>query len=324
MAAWQVVPALEDLRVELNTVAPNRDKSSDGSIGDQSHASGRSSHNPDKSGNPEWRDGDSKNEVRARDFDKDLRQPGLTMDKVVEHLVKGCRAGRFWWIRYIIWEGYIYHKRDGYVRRKYTGSNKHDQHVHVNNDFSQAADNYTGAKYNLASLLPAREPVQEEPVALTEAEIEAVADAVWAKQFGTTSTGQRFSSPNQAARNYLMLGAIYGYDAVKLLTTQAATLKALDEELDVLRAAVGTDATEEQRFATMQAAIQQALADAQTMETAREEMLRAELNTEISMVPSRTIALLGNPATPDEQVADALVSLLGNRREAIINLMQSR
>ncbi len=100
-----------------------------------------SSHNPDLTGTPEWRDGDKVNEVRARDIDKDLRTPGLTMLMVVRHLVEGAREGRFWWLRYIIFQGVIYHRSHGWQARTYTGANSHHEHAHVNNDFSQAADN---------------------------------------------------------------------------------------------------------------------------------------------------------------------------------------
>lgn len=160
MASWTVVPALDDLLDQLNEIAPNRDKSSDGSIGDQSHAAGRSSHNPDRTGNPEYADGDSKNEVRARDFDADLRVPGLTMGMVVRHLVTGARSGRFWWLRYVIFEGLIYHKSTGWQARTYTGKNKHNEHAHVNTDFTQKADTVSGVDYGL----------EEIPVALTAAD----------------------------------------------------------------------------------------------------------------------------------------------------------
>lgn len=169
--AWIVVPCLEDLRFQLNTVAPNRDKSSDGSIGDTSHAAGRSSHNPDRTGAPEHADGDAADEIRARDFDKDLREPGLTMAMVVRHFVLGCRSGRFWWIRYIIFDGIIYHKSSGFVAREYTGANKHDQHAHVNSDFTQAADTVRGVNYGL-----------DELVALNDTDLKKISDLISASE----------------------------------------------------------------------------------------------------------------------------------------------
>ena len=51
MASWILVPCLVALRNEFNQLAPNRDKASDGSIGDTSHAASSSDHNPDETGN---------------------------------------------------------------------------------------------------------------------------------------------------------------------------------------------------------------------------------------------------------------------------------
>lgn len=151
--AWEIVPVLEDLRLQLNEVAPDRDKTSDGGIGNTSHAARRSSHNPDKTGSPEYKDGDSKDEIRARDFDKDLNRSDLTMEMVCQHLVQGARTGRFWWLRYIIFNRRIWSKSSGWVTRSYNGTNPHDKHMHVNSDFTQAADNYTGADYGLEELV---------------------------------------------------------------------------------------------------------------------------------------------------------------------------
>jgi galactitol-specific phosphotransferase system IIB component len=157
---WVLVPPLADLRTQLNAVAPNRDKRSDGTIGNQAHASGTSSHNPDKTGRPEHRDGDAANEVRAVDLDKDLNEPGLTMDMVVRHLVTGAKAGRFWWLRYIIWDRTIWSKSSGWAPRAYRGQNAHTEHAHINSDFTQAADTVRGVNYRLEDI----------PVALTAAD----------------------------------------------------------------------------------------------------------------------------------------------------------
>jgi peptidoglycan hydrolase-like protein with peptidoglycan-binding domain len=151
--AWVVVPNLEELRDQMNKRFPKRDKASDGSIGDTSHKASSSSHNPDKTGNPEHRDGDSKDEVRARDFDADLKDAGgVTMEMVVQHLVKLARAGRLPHLRYIIFNKRIWHKSDGFKTRSYTGKNLHTQHMHVNSDFTQAADSATGVNYHLGEL----------------------------------------------------------------------------------------------------------------------------------------------------------------------------
>jgi hypothetical protein len=48
--SWRLAKALEELRGEVNARWPNRDKSSDGSIGDTSHAARKSDHNPNAAG----------------------------------------------------------------------------------------------------------------------------------------------------------------------------------------------------------------------------------------------------------------------------------
>jgi hypothetical protein len=151
MATWLLVRPLVELTDQLNARFPKRDKKSDGTIGDQAHASGSSSHNPDKTGKPEWRDGDSKNEVRAKDIDKDLKdtETNTTMEHVVQEWVRLCRNGKLWWVRYIIYNGRIWHQKDGYKTRVYTGKNKHKEHAHVTNGFSQKADDLKGTDWGL-------------------------------------------------------------------------------------------------------------------------------------------------------------------------------
>jgi hypothetical protein len=170
--AWTVVPCLDELRDQLNYSFPNRDKTSDGSIGDYAHSQGSSSHNPDDTShdNAEWDgDSDTKQEVRARDFDKDLGHPDVSMEDVVQHLVKYCRSGTFWWIRYIIYNGRIWSSTYDFATRTYTGSNNHAHHAHVNSQFNQSSDNETGCDYRL------------EEIVLSDADIEKIANKVWAK-----------------------------------------------------------------------------------------------------------------------------------------------
>lgn len=156
---WVVVPNLEECREQMNARFPLRDKTSDGSIGDTSHAASSSSHNPDLTGSPEFRDGDSKDEVRARDFDKDLRDAGgVSMEDVVQLWVTMARAGKLPHLRYLIYNRRIWHKRDGYVTREYTGQNTHEGHTHVNSDFNQTADSATGVDWGLSMLGPTPTP----------------------------------------------------------------------------------------------------------------------------------------------------------------------
>jgi hypothetical protein len=150
---WTVVPNLNELKDQLNSRFPNRDKTTDGTIGDLPHQESTSSHNPDLTGNAEWKDGDAKDEVRARDVDKDLNDShGVTMEQVVQRIIEKARAGKLPWLRYVVYNGRIWHKRDNYVTRIYTGSNQHTDHTHLNSDFTQEADEVTGTNWYLSDL----------------------------------------------------------------------------------------------------------------------------------------------------------------------------
>jgi hypothetical protein len=175
--AWILVKPLVSFRTQIKVVAPNRDLASDGSIGDWIHALGDSDHNPDDTGknNAGWDgDADKIQEVRAIDVDKDFRAD-FTPEQLLAHMLKYCRNGTFWWIRYIIYDGYIYHKNvNNFARRVYTGGNKHGEHLHFSNDWTEAADRYTGANYRFEELLPKEEEVTPE-------DIEKIAEAVTQK-----------------------------------------------------------------------------------------------------------------------------------------------
>lgn len=145
--AWVLTVGLTTVRTEFNVVFPVRYKHSDGSIGDQAHASGKSGHNPDKTGNAEYKDGDSLDEVRAIDVDKDLVPGSGTdwMELVVQHIVTNARNGVYVPFRYIIYKRRIWSRTSGWATQTYTGSNPHNEHAHFSGDYTQKADNWTGS-----------------------------------------------------------------------------------------------------------------------------------------------------------------------------------
>ncbi|SCL33552.1 hypothetical protein GA0074694_6258 [Micromonospora inyonensis] len=148
--AWALVAWIIQLRRELEEIAPRRDKTSDGTIGDQAHQDSKSGHNPDESGRSERTDADSKNEVRAFDIDADLNVPGLTMQMLVAHLVGRCRAGLERRLIYIIYRGVIWAASSGWEARTYAGSNPHNEHAHLSGHPDGDED---GRPFGLAALM---------------------------------------------------------------------------------------------------------------------------------------------------------------------------
>lgn len=156
--SWVMTKSADNLLRQVNNRFPFRDKASDGGIGDLPHQlESASSHNPDKTGNAEWEDGDSKNEVRARDFDNNLRDEyGVTCEQLVQYLVKLARAaylaGAYFPIRYIIYNGRIWSVTWGWTTRTYTGASPHTEHFHSTFTFSQRADEDDDYDYHLDTL----------------------------------------------------------------------------------------------------------------------------------------------------------------------------
>lgn len=124
MAGWKLAPCLQQFWNEVDAIAPGRDRSSDGSIGDAAHQAGDSDHNPDDNGF-----------VCAVDTDEDTRAP-VTMWDIVNYLIGECRKpnnvgldrGR---ANYFIYERTIWRADGGWQPEPYTGANPHDKHMHL-------------------------------------------------------------------------------------------------------------------------------------------------------------------------------------------------
>jgi hypothetical protein len=132
MSSWVLVPSAVQLRDEFNDLRPNRDKASDGSVGDTAHQGNSSNHNPDESGNTPHEDSDSKNEVHAIDVDKDLdpHDSGLMQRIIDEVLLPRVRSGEEDRLIEIIYNRHCWYKSSGWNKKDYTGSNPHDKHAH--------------------------------------------------------------------------------------------------------------------------------------------------------------------------------------------------
>lgn len=155
---WILVPCLVKLRDEFNAAGPKRDRASDGTIGDVAHEERSSDHNRDESGKVPIRDTDKVNEVHAVDIDKDGPWlAGLTMEKMVQHILSRCRSGVENRLRYIIFNKRMWHIDRGWKLEKYSGANPHDKHAHFSASYATALE-YDTRSWHLEDLLPKEPP----------------------------------------------------------------------------------------------------------------------------------------------------------------------
>ena len=147
MTSWYLVPAGHQLFNEFDVCSPDRDKTSDGTIGDAAHQKEVSDHNPDKEG-----------AVRAIDVDNNLVN-WVDMETVVQFLLARCRAGLEKRFTYIIYYRRIWEADNEWKERAYTGASAHTEHAHFSFSHNDTlADNI--ASFHLEDI----------PVALTAAD----------------------------------------------------------------------------------------------------------------------------------------------------------
>ena len=111
----------QQLRLQVDDSFGDRDRASDGWVGDLRHASRPSDHNPDAEGI-----------VRAIDIDRDLSgkaKPDLMPD-LADQIRLCARAGDKR-ISYVIFDGRIASSKKSWAWRPYDGSNKHNHHCHI-------------------------------------------------------------------------------------------------------------------------------------------------------------------------------------------------
>lgn len=206
MSSASLVPCLVQLRTEFNQLFPDRDKSSDGWIGDAAHSSRDSDHNPAPDG-----------QVHAIDVDRDLA-PGVDMLDYVNHVIARCRTGLENRLTYVIYNRHIWSASNGWRRSDYNGSNPHDKHAHFS-----------------ASYTPSREAnkrswaLEEVPVALTAddkkwitGEFTRVAKAVVKEELAAYGRGDGDTT-----------GRVYSRDG--LATTVEQDTKKIREALDEIK-----------------------------------------------------------------------------------------
>jgi hypothetical protein len=126
-----------------------------------------SDHNPDETGSVPIHDADHVNEVHALDVDSDLRQPGLTMEMVVQFLLGRIRSGAEKRLRYIIYNRRIWEASNGWKQRHYSGSSAHTEHAHFSASYETAKEAST-ASWHLEDI----------PVALTAEDKKWISDQI--------------------------------------------------------------------------------------------------------------------------------------------------
>lgn len=119
-----LVPSLKAVFAELNATWPNRDKKTDGWIGDKNHCPGTSDHCADSSG-----------AVHAIDIDKDGIDPYFVIERLAQYPLV---------FRYFNFNYKQYHIKNDFVAKPLGGSNPHTGHVHVSIAHTDRARNYTG------------------------------------------------------------------------------------------------------------------------------------------------------------------------------------
>lgn len=120
MAEWHLAPALAVLRAEVNARWPERDRASDGTVGDTAHAASKSDHNPNARGC-----------VNAVDIDKD----GVNIAEIIR-VAEQHPSVHYW-----IFDRQIADRDSGFRRVSYSGANPHDKHLHISIRQTAAAEN---------------------------------------------------------------------------------------------------------------------------------------------------------------------------------------
>lgn len=116
----------QTLRNQVDDAFGDRDRTSDGWIGDTRHAARKSDHNPSPEGI-----------VRAIDIDADLRSHTSEIFDLADQLRILARSDKR--IAYVIFNGKIASWRGNYKWRTYKGINPHKKHMHVS--FTAQGDN---------------------------------------------------------------------------------------------------------------------------------------------------------------------------------------
>lgn len=213
-AGWRLAPSLVALISETDRLFPNRDRLSDGSIGDLAHSTRDSDHNPSNG----W--------VHAVDIDEDVA-PGMTLDGFAAAVI----ARRDARVRYLIYEGRIVKSyvdsagRAAWTWQPYTGANAHKQHLHVSINRTDGARNDTSPWWRTA---PQEDDMTPEQAATLDRihwmleQVKPNADRIPAVQASTDLLSWGVLDPGQGLR--VMVAELAGRDIDTIDEAEVARL----------------------------------------------------------------------------------------------------
>lgn len=228
---WYEVPCGLQLMKELNQIAPMRDHSSDGTIGDAAHQAGKSDHNPDAEGAVRAVDLDNGPAVGINGITVSLEadEPGLTMETIVQFILGRCRAGLEKRITYIIYYKRIWAQDNGWRQETYNGSSLHEEHAHFSFSHSDVLANSI-ASYHLEDI----------PVALTNDDRNFISSFFDTTNLSDGGTDSKVGHPvwNQGIPDATVDGSPHDYawkvlfNIATLLESVKASLVAIENTLD--------------------------------------------------------------------------------------------
>jgi len=126
--AWRLAKSLQTLREEIKAAFPG---TTIWDIGDENHQSGYSDHNPNVCCDV----------VCAIDVKPN---GGLDLRRFVDYLIAHPHPN----LRYVIYDHFIYQRKNGFAKQAYTGPNAHEEHAHVsvgNGPDGRSTTNYDNA-----------------------------------------------------------------------------------------------------------------------------------------------------------------------------------
>ncbi len=305
--AWQSIPALDSLFAEFNAVGPKRNKASDGRIGDGEHSQSVSDHNPDETGNTgSAADADHINEVHAGDVTSaGPWLPGWTMERFVQVILARCRSGAEKRLRYIIFNGRIWEESNDWKQREYKGKNPHDKHAHFS--FKYGSGSGTANPENITTpwgLLAAVQADQEDDMPTPKEYAAAVVAELKASSLFTSAKQTDGTPTSLIGRLALDQGIPNGLRPGAPRDSAWAVVRDLGIAMGKMQA-------------TADAILRNEIADDERLAAVREQIdaVEAALASAVAGVPSEVLEALAGGT--DQQVADALRTLLGDRARSV-------